>query len=99
VFRGIIGEGMRAPLVRMPVRLNDEVLSDDDNMSVMFAVCDELNESCILSIPTVNMLNDVLNKKLLSTYNDINIHNNDMNQYVLTLLLLQVNLNVHPQSY
>ena len=71
VFRGIIGEGMRAPVVRMPVRLNDEVLSDGDNIVVMFAVCDKLNESCTLSVPTVNLLNDVLNKKL-SMSNDVN---------------------------
>jgi transposase InsO family protein len=78
VFRGIIGEGMRAPVVRMPVRLNDEVLSDDDNIVVMFAVCDKLNESCKLSVPIVNLLNDVLNKKL-SMCNAVNTRMNDVN--------------------
>jgi Integrase core domain/Integrase zinc binding domain len=66
VLRGIIGKGMSAPLVRMPVRLNDELLSNNDDVNVLFAVCDELNETCILSIPTVNLLNEVLNKKLLA---------------------------------
>ena len=78
VFRGIIGEGMRAPVVRMPVHLNDEVLSDCVNVVVMFAVCDKLNESCTLSVPTVNLLNDVLNKKL-SLSNDVNTRMNDVN--------------------
>ena len=76
VFRGIIGEGMCAPLVRIPVRLNDELLSNDDDVIVLFAVCDELNETCILSIPTVNLLNDVLNKKLLAC-NDVSSLNRD----------------------
>ena len=60
----------------MPIRLDDDLLSDGDNVTVMFAVCNELNETCILSVPTVNLLNDVLNKKLLVCNND-NISESD----------------------
>jgi len=68
---------MRAPLVRMSVRLNDELLSNEDNVTVMFAVCDELNETCMMSVPTVNLLNDVLNKKL--SRSSSNVTNIDVN--------------------
>ena len=69
-FRGIIGEPVRAPIIRIPVRLNDEVLDENDNVSVMFAVCANLNESCILSIPTLCSLTDILNSKsCVDSYN------------------------------
>jgi hypothetical protein len=76
IFRGVIGESVRAPLVRIPVRLNDASLSEDDNVNILLAVCDELNETCILSVPTVNLLNDVVNRKLLSR-DHIRVSNGD----------------------
>ena len=78
VFRGVVGEGIRAPLIRLPVRVNDDLLSDDDNVTVIFAVCDDLNETCILSVPTVNLLNEVLNKKLMSVDNSDTVSGNDV---------------------
>lgn len=63
-FRGIIGEPVKAPIVRLPIRLNDDTLSDEDNVMVMFAICTNLNESCIISAPTMYSLNDIFNAKL-----------------------------------
>jgi len=85
-FRGIIGEPVRAPIIRIPVRLNDEVLDENDNVSVMFAVCANLNESCILSIPTLCTLTDILNNKsCLNSYNVCdNVANDNSVSAVLT---------------
>ena len=71
-FRGIIGEPVKAPIIRLSIRLNDDVLSENDNLSVMFAVCASLNESCILSMPTMCLLTDVLNNKLCVNQCDVN---------------------------
>jgi hypothetical protein len=64
-LKGIVGRPVCAKLVWLHVQLADDWLSTDDYTSLMFAVCSELNETCILSIPAVNALNDVLNGKLV----------------------------------
>jgi hypothetical protein len=54
----------------------------------MFAVCSELNETCILSIPAVNALNDVLNGKLVRDSATPSVNSNSMDDvlssYVVT---------------
>jgi hypothetical protein len=64
-LKGIVGRPVCAKLVRLRVQLADDWLSADDYISLMFAVCSELNETCLLSIPAVNALNDVLSGKLV----------------------------------
>jgi hypothetical protein len=64
-LKGIIGKSVCAKLVQLHVQLADDTLSSDDYVVLAFAVCSELNETCILSIPAVNVLNDVLNRKLV----------------------------------
>jgi hypothetical protein len=58
-LKGIVGRPVCAMLVRLQVQLADAWLLADDYISLMFAVCSELNEACILSIPAVNALNDL----------------------------------------
>ena len=64
-FRGIVGEPDTADLVPLQIRLDESVLNDLDSIDVVFAVCDESNERCILSLPTIYKLHDVLNNKLV----------------------------------
>jgi len=66
--------------------LNDEVLDENDNVSVMFAVCANLNESCILSVPTLCSFTDILNNKsCLNAYNVFdNVANDNSVSAVLT---------------
>jgi hypothetical protein len=73
------------------VRLDDDVLSAVDDIALVFAVCSELNETCIPSIPSVNSLKDSLNRKLAqnspvvceSIENDANAKN-DAKFFVVT---------------
>ena len=64
-FKGIIGSPITAPLICLRVQISDDVMSDDDYIPVIFAVCSEVNETCILSIPTVNQLTDKLNRNII----------------------------------
>jgi hypothetical protein len=51
-------------------------------------MCSELNETCILSIPAVNSLNDVLNRKLTqksqASSESLDVVTNVLNSYVVT---------------
>jgi transposase InsO family protein len=90
-LKGVVGKPVNASLVRLCVRLDDDVLSAVDDIVLIFAVCSELNETCILSIPAVNNLNYSLNHKLAQNSpvvckpneNDVNAEN-DANAFVVT---------------
>jgi len=64
-FRGIVGEPVTADLVSWQIRLDESILNESDSINVIFAVCDQSNEQCILSLPTVYQLHSVLNNKLV----------------------------------
>jgi hypothetical protein len=46
-LKGVVGKPVNASLVRLCVRLDDDVLSAVDDIVLIFAVCSELNETCV----------------------------------------------------
>ena len=82
--KGIVGNAVCARLVRLPVQLCDAVLTTDEYVELIFAVCSELNETCILSIPAVNALNDKLNKKIVREMNVSSDMDLESSTYVVT---------------
>lgn len=49
-FKSIIGRRVCAKLAQLRVQIADDTLSTDDYVALVFDVCSDLNETCILSI-------------------------------------------------
>jgi hypothetical protein len=86
-LKGIIGKPVCATLVQLHVQLADDILSSNDYVALAFAIGSELNETCILSIPAVDVFNDVLNRKLTCEAATLSILHDAVNvpsSYVIT---------------
>ena len=66
-LRGILGAPVEAELVHLKVRLADEMSNDSDFVSIVCAVCDNVNTDFILTGEIVDRLRDMRNSKLMSS--------------------------------
>ena len=65
-IRGIVGNAVTADLIKLQIRLSDDV-DEKCFADAVFAVCANVNESCILSMPTVNMLVNKANNAMCTS--------------------------------
>jgi hypothetical protein len=63
-LRGIVGNPVSAEIANLQIRLSGSV---DKFIPIMFAVCSDINEDCILTEDVVNRLYNSHNVKLLTT--------------------------------
>jgi hypothetical protein len=60
LIRGIVGQPVRANLVKLQMQLQNESCIHDEFITVICAACENLNETLIVTLPVADQLNSIV---------------------------------------